>query len=127
MKLNPDCMREILLAIENCKYGEMLNFSQIVSQLPDYSKEDISYSCEKPYEAGFIDAVSKNYMRGDCPIIKVKNITYDGHQFLDNIREEDNWQKTKDIAKSVGSVSIPTLMQIATNVISSVVQSKFGL
>lgn len=127
MKLNPDCMRDILLIIENCAYQEMPSFSYIVKALPQYTSDDISYSCEKLYEANFIDAIVKNYIRGQCPIVKIRNITYSGHQFLEDVRDDHNWSKIKEIALSVGSVSISTLSQIASTVISSALQTKLGL
>lgn len=127
MKLNIDCMRDVLLIIEQCGYQEMPSFQKIVDLLPDYSSDDISYSCEKLYEAEFIDAVHKNYMCGQCPIIKIKNITYSGHQFLDDIRNDNNWGKVKEIASSVGSISVNAISQIATSVISAAIHSNFGL
>lgn len=127
MKLNLDCMRDILLVIEQCGYQETPSFQQIVDSLPSYSRDDISYSCEKLYEAEFIDAVCKNYMRGQCPIIKIKSITYSGHQFLDDIRNDNNWGKVKEIASSVGSTSINAISQIATSVISAAIHSNLGL
>ena len=69
----------------------------------------------------------KNYTRGQCPIIKIKNITYSGHQFLDDIRNDNNWGKVKEIASSVGSISVNAISQIATSVISTAIHSNFGL
>lgn len=127
MKLNLDCMRDILLVIEQCGYQEMPSFQKVVNSLPGYSIDDISYSCEKLYEAEFIDAIQKNHIRGQCPIIKIRNITYSGHQFLDDIRNDNNWGKIKEIASSIGSTSVNAISQIAASVISAAIHSNLGL
>ena len=51
------------------------------------------------------------------------DLTPAGHQFLADIRKDTNWNKTKEIVKNVGSDSLDTLKQIATGVITSLIQS----
>lgn len=50
-----------------------------------------------------------------------------GHQFLSDIRSDNNWTKTKEIAHTVGSESLSAIKDIATGVISSLVQKQLGL
>lgn len=121
MKLNIDCMRDVLLFIESCDYGVHPSFQSIVDSLPDYDKNDIAYTCDKLYEAGFIKAVIKNYIRNQSVVVKVTDITYEGHQFLENIRSQNVWSKVKENATKIGSFSIPVLQQIATTVISDLI------
>jgi len=57
----------------------------------------------------------------------VFDLTYQGHQFLDEIRSDNVWNKTKETAKSIGSFSVNTLSTIATGVITSLAQKSLGL
>ncbi|PEW58205.1 hypothetical protein CN448_31480 [Bacillus cereus] len=53
----------------------------------------------------------------------ISSITWDGHQFLDNIREKSIWEATKIKAATLGSVSLPTLSELA----KSYIAEKLGL
>lgn len=47
------------------------------------------------------------------------DITYFGHEFIEQIKDDNNWKKVKDVAKKVGSSSIDILLQIATGVLTN--------
>ena len=55
----------------------------------------------------------------------VNDLSAQGHLFLADIREENVWNKTKEISKQVGASSLDTVKQIAVNVISSLVSGYF--
>ena len=44
---------------------------------------------------------------------------------LADIREENVWNKTKEISKQVGASSLDTVKQIAVNVVSSLISGYF--
>ena len=46
--------------------------------------------------------------------------------FLADIRQDTNWNRTKDIAKNVGSYSIKALSGIASQVIADVISRQFN-
>ena len=86
MKLNHDCVRDLLLYIEeNSSYNERLHLNTIT--IKDYSTENIIYTADKLIEAGYLDCIRSVLMNSRMPDIKVKSITYEGHKFLDNIRD----------------------------------------
>ena len=64
--------------------------------------------------------VNSWYLDGSC---LVKYLTPEGHQFLSNIREDNNWNKTKEIAASVGSNALDVIKDIASGVVASLIQS----
>lgn len=126
MKLNPDCIRDILIYVEqNTDLRHMLSLSEtdIPDELNSYSGDEIMYHI-KQAELSNLLLVPSWYLDGGCAI---RYLLPDGHQFLSNIREDSNWNKTKDIAKSVGSNSLDTMKQIAAGVITSLIQAKLGL
>nr|DAJ98194.1 MAG TPA: YjcQ protein [Caudoviricetes sp.] len=126
MILNPDCIRDILIYVE-----ENTNLQRIVSispkSLPDelskYTGNEVMYHIKQAELSSLLNVASW-YLDGGCSIYY---LLPEGHQFLADIREDNNWNKTKDIAKSVGSNSLDSLKQIATGVITALVQSKLGL
>lgn len=126
MKLNPDCMRDILIVMENAGYQETLSPNAIYSSLPGYSEDEINYSIIKLEEAGFIDAIISEYDTG-IAILRLDDITYWGHQFLSDVRSDSIWKNVKEISKKVGSNSIASISQIASGVITAIIQNQLGL
>ena len=59
--------------------------------------------------------------------INVKRLSVSGHEFLENIRQDTNWNKTKEVAKSAGSTSIEILSNVASNLITALISKKLGL
>lgn len=127
MKLNPDCIRDILICLESLEYDSAYTIQSLVSKLPNYSYSELDYHCLQLYEADFIKAMIVHSGRYLAKTEKVFDLTYRGHQFLEEIRSDNVWNKTKETAKSVGSFSISTLSTIATEVITSLIQKNLGL
>ena len=121
MKLNPDCIRHILLKMEDAPYGENMYPDQLYEKLPNYSHDEIDYAILKIHEAGFINATIENYLDGSIAI-ELHDITYNGHQFLDNVRSNKVWTATKKVANDIGSTSIQAITQIATGVITEIIK-----
>lgn len=126
MKLNPDCMRDVLIVMEKAGYQEYLRPSAIYEALPTYSEDEINYTIIKLNEAKFIDAIIKEYNTG-VTILSLNDITYTGHQFLADVRSDSIWNEIKKISKKVGSDSISAISEIAASVVSSFVKNQFGL
>lgn len=129
MVLDHDCVREILLAVEQCPFNQTLNLEKLVDKLPDFDEETIWYACLKLGEGGLLDIMTVPIMGSNLPGIKqITSMTYEGHEFLDTIREKTSWEKTKEIAKKTGAGSIRLLGEIAKEVVKTaavaVVQSK---
>ena len=121
MKLNPDCMRDILLQIEQLPYGERVYPDQLYTSLPNYSHEEIDYSILKMDEAGFINATIEHYLSGNISI-EIHDISYNGHQFLDTVRSNKVWNVTKKVATDIGSTSVHAITKIATSVITEIIK-----
>ncbi len=126
MILNPDCIRDILICVEkNTDLQHMFSLSpdNLPDELNHYTGNEVMYHI-KQAELSNLLSVTSWYLNGGCSI---HYLLPEGHQFLSDIREDNNWNKTKDIAKSVGSNSLDSLKQIATGVITALIQSKLGL
>jgi hypothetical protein len=128
MKLNPDCIRDILITIESMEYGKAYALKKLCTELPQYSAEELNYHSIKLIEAGFLNADSVHVNNSFIPqISRIYDLTFAGHQFLANVRSDNIWNGVKSVGSKVGSVSLEALTQIASNVISELIKSQFGL
>ena len=134
MKMDPDCIRDILLQTEErfviipLPY---LNFDTYKMEDPEplpkgkyphiyqYDMKKLIYHVELAAEMDFIKL---NDLKD---IYKIEDLTAQGHLLLADIRNEDVWSKTKDIAKKTGTSSLDALKQIAVNVVSSIITNYF--
>lgn len=124
MVLDPDCVRDVLLSIESCKFGERLTLDSLNQKIPKYNEEDLWYTCLKLEEGGYIDLVKVNGLRMPMPGIKeIRSLTYLGHEFLDSIREDTNWKKVKLVAKKAGTFSLNSLGDIAKEIAKAAILS----
>lgn len=122
MKLNPDCIRDILLLVESeTSLSDFLDIEpyNLHKSLSHYQPDEVMYHV-KQCELSNLLYVNSWYLDGSC---LVKYLTPEGHQFLSNIREDNNWNKTKEIAASVGSNALDVIKDIASGVVASLIQS----
>lgn len=131
MKLNPDCVRDILLSVESiCTCDCIMNYNSDSEDNPKllrkYPCGEIVYHVQQCDKHGFL--VNTNIrIEDEVYYINIKDLSPRGHAFIANIREDDIWNKTKSIAEKVGSLSLPTLAQIAENVIAERIESQTNL
>lgn len=120
MKLNFDCVRDLMLAAEDIPYNENPTMIYFLKnpRLSQYSPDDIYYSMEKIVEAGFVELRRVKTLNGPFDGIFI-GITWEGHQFLDSIRSDTVWDKAKEKVKTtVGSTSLQVLSSVAISVAS---------
>ncbi|PTI51148.1 DUF2513 domain-containing protein [Staphylococcus warneri] len=108
MELNHDCVRLLLLEIEsNKKIGEPLteyNFKDNII-FDKYDFDTVIYSLMKLKEADFISC-DLQFIEGKVVTWLINDITWSGHEFLDNIRDNETWQKVKSVASKTSSMSL---------------------
>lgn len=128
MRLNPDCIRDLLFSIEekstSCSIISSDNLSN-TDRLKNYSEEEIIYHLQQLNWSGYIIAPS------NCRCIDgsflLQDLSPAGHEFISNIRKDTNWNKVKKISKDVGSETLSSIKTIAENVISSAITASMGL
>ena len=118
MKLNPDCLRDIMLlvedrisvetAIENPNGLRKFSYVSIpclVRLLPDsYSKEEIIYHIVQLSESGYLKtdfSFATSEMFGYFYLNTIYHITPKGHDFIANIGGKESWAKTNAVLKSL--------------------------
>ena len=122
------CVRAILLEMEKQPLNEPLTFRELKERLPDYSEDVLQYSCYKLYEAHYINAISVDVNGVIVPYFpRLNDITFAGHEFLNNVRNDTVFGKALDIAGKAGSLSLEVVAQAASAVLASVVTAKLGI
>lgn len=114
MKLNPDCIRGILLTVEEkCDFDTPWEYkrNQFESEyLAEYSHEEILYHIRQSEQSDLIQGVHY-YDDGDDVLIC--DLTPCGHEFLANIRNESVWKKA--LSQAAGA-SLPVLFEVAKKI-----------
>lgn len=142
MKLNLDCVRQILLCVEENtglrKYCFFIDSGLEESEIiigsspippPDYQtdllkkfdNDELIYHINYCFQA---DLLSTDRPLGVYQIF-ISDLTPKGHNFLENIRDNKVWSGVKGVAAKVGSKSLDAVIQIASNVITELIKAQF--
>lgn len=128
MKMNQDCMRDILLSLEklltiSVKDDGLAVFSRVqietlYEELFRYSREDILYSVLLMSDADLLDIDSSNVMGGmlRCDVLRM---TYAGHEFLNRVRDPERWKGIKKILSAVRNFSMDAIRAAADGMTSA--------
>lgn len=127
MKLNPDCVRDILKAVEAVTdYDHTFWYDrndQCVDGLKSYSHEEILYHVRQCYSAGLIESWQP-YEAGDS--FQISDLSPAGHEFLANIRNDSVWRKIKGVAVNTCGGSLRGIAQIAQAVMTEIIKNQLG-
>ena len=126
MKLNPDCIRDILLAVEDTSsYGKIISSFELYksTSLSNYSENEILYHVRQLAWSKMLEQTDF-YLDNSFSIL---DLSPQGHEFHNNIRSDDNWNKTKEFSAKIGSLAVSTLQSVASSIISISIQKYLGL
>lgn len=128
MRLNSDCVRDILLMVEEkVDYHRIFELEfgdSLPTKLKKYSNEELLYHIRQCNLANLI--IEPHFFDGG-KYVTISDLSPDGHQFLANIRNDNIWGKVKKIAGVVGSNSLSAVTQIASNVITELIKAQFQI
>jgi len=113
MKRDWDLIREILTKVEEC------NPNVKGVQPSDFSIDAhtaVAYHVKLLIDAGLVEGEMTPSMHFD-----VESLTWEGHEFLDSIRDDTVWEKTKTIFADKGiSMSIDLVKGVASKAALSI-------
>lgn len=124
MKLNPDCVRDILLTVEDLTgYNRSFTYpSKDCFRLQQYTSDEIMYHfCQ----CGKFDFIEIESTIDDA--FEIHDLTPTGHEFLADIRNDSFFRKVKNICKELGLSSLKDISRIATNASALIIKSHFGI
>jgi hypothetical protein len=91
MKRDMELIRKLLFNIEE----NHRDFSLNGIALEGYDTETLGYHCELLYEAGLVSEYNPVLTGAGLLDFFVGGITWQGHDYLELIRDDDVWEKTK--------------------------------
>lgn len=128
MKLNNDCIRDILLTLEElCTFENKFTYdieSQPPHLLAKYSREEVLYHIRQCEHSALI--LKPLYCYGG-DIVEISDLSPSGHEYLANIRSDNIWNKTKKVAGEIGATSLSAMVQISSQIITAIIKSQFEL
>lgn len=143
MKLNLDCIRDIMLCIEDntdlrqcCCFidtslNEAMEFADEIEHPKDYqlkllkkySNNELIYHVHYCIKADLITVSDQS----DVYMLIIEDLTPKGHDFLAHIRPKTAWEKFIEIAEPLGALSVPDLTKIAANVVAAGIKDHFNI
>lgn len=121
MKLDYGLVREILLAMEAAPANTYPDLS-----LEDRDEAEVFEHVELLIEAGLIEGKAERGGMGEARIVGLylERLTWDGHQFLANAKNEAIWRKaTSLVVEKGGSITLELLKEL----LKSLALQQFGL
>ena len=77
MRLSPDCVRDILLVVEECEFNRPYTLDRLAEKLPAYSRDMLWYTCLKLGEANFLNLETTHEMGSfHLSVYRILDLTY---------------------------------------------------
>jgi hypothetical protein len=130
MKRDMDLIREILLFAE--EHIVSTDFLQNISEevfwkhVPAYENHPwyiIEHHVELLENQGYLEKHQQTLDPGHL----FGHLTWQGHEFLDSIRDPEIWRKTKDTAERAGGFTVSILGGIAKGLIKTKIKEHTGV
>lgn len=116
MKRDLELVRNILLAIEDMSANTTLAIPGLARL--KCTPEEFYYHVKLLMQAGFVDGHDMSSLSSEA--YYPTGLTWDGAEFLDNIRDDTVWNKTKQQAgEKLTSVSMAVISELARAVIKA--------
>ena len=121
MKLNHDCIRDLIIFIEDTTTASKpyVLSSQIYDYLSHkYDDETLNYHIIYIYEADIVRNLS--LADGNIPIT-IWDLTPIGHDYANNIRNNKVWDKLKVATSKFTSISLPILIEKSSEILLNMI------
>ena len=130
MQMIPECIRDILLVVEDVStidngcYITPTNQNRY-SKLNKYDPDTVLYHVQICLMSNYL-YLHENHKNTVRPHSYNVDLTPKGHEFLANVRSDTVWNKTLTVAGKIGSYSLDLISKIAANVLSEFVKQYLG-
>ena len=111
-----DLIRQILLTVEAAQAHERISDNDIEGCTPEH----FHHNAILLTEAGFVHAM----ILANLETTLIESLTWEGHEFLDSIRDEATWDKIKTVAKEKSiAISFASIKAIETHFLRTIIAS----
>lgn len=124
MKLNPDCIRKILMTIEDkSSFREKVRIPcKDAPLLKEFSEDQILYHTRQCWLAGYFYKVDDDFPN----VYLITDLSPQGHALVGKIRDESNWGVVQRGLSAVRGYSLDVIKSIAEGAVSAAVTSFLG-
>ena len=142
MRLNFDCVRDLLLKMEElCTPSRIAVFvdTDLLKEIrgaiegeeeitvndyqaelnKKYNNEVLIYHINYCIKAGLLEYTEAS----DQAQIAITDLTPYGHEFLGNIRKDSIFKKVMTIAGEIGAITLPAITQISSNLVTEMIKT----
>ena len=127
MQRNMDLVRDLLIRLEALHLGvgeaQMLMVSGPPLVLAGEDANEVFYNMRLLANAGFLDLTDGQPALG----FGIKGLTWQGHDFLDSVRDPEIWRRTKEGAQKAGGFTVELLGDLATGLIKTQIEKYTGV
>lgn len=125
MKRDMGLMRLLLLKLEELDENgqSTCHYRSYDIQIDGYTWAQVNYHYDLAEEAGLVVAGTNSVMNG----FLFRRLTWAGHDFVDAVRDEDIWNKTKEGALAAGGFSFDLVKDLAKGFIRKKVETLTGI
>ena len=125
MQRDMELIRKILFTSEEKYVDTWLGGNEI--NIDGYDTKTVAYHCAILHDAGLIYDYNGQYGDGELLFFGVGRLTWAGHEFLDKIKNDTVWNKTKGVIKEKGiPFVLDAVKEIATAITTTMIQSAIG-
>ena len=124
MKRNWDTIRELLTKVEGCTLPiDMVR----LSHFPQERSAEISYHMTLLIEVGLVKGQVSQTIGPEVKDFIAQRLTWQGHEFLDSIRSDTVWAKTKKVFLDRGvEMTFDLVKTIAKEAATSILKGALG-
>ena len=117
-----DLVRDLLVKIEGNQemdYTRQFPISNPALDIPGYSYDQLAYHAKLLLDNG--------YAKGDYRGPSISGLTWDGHEFLDSIKDTGIWEATKQKLAGLPSVTLKVFASTAEAIGAAIIKKHLGL
>lgn len=119
MKRDMELIRKILFAIEE-QYVDVALYDMTVE---GYDTKTIAYHCNLLHQAGLLKEYKGQYADNELYFFSVGALSWEGHDYLEKIRSDTVWNKTKTVINDRGlPLIIETVREISSAILANMMQ-----
>ncbi|MHA6159517.1 DUF2513 domain-containing protein [Pseudomonas sichuanensis] len=125
MKRDMDLLRLLLLKLETAHedgHG-IWHYKKDDVVIDGYTWMQIVYHYELAVESGLVDQGGRGVMNG----FLFRRLTWSGHDFIDAVRDDEIWKRTRQGVSAAGGFSIDLLKDLAKGFIRKKISEHTGI
>lgn len=125
MKRDMDLIRTLLIQIEES--ASPTSLGNLVTQNPGVKFPELQYNLKQLYDAEYIKGSILEFVSSGGYDLKRIELTWKGHDFVDSVRDEEVWAKTKKGAEEARGFTIDLLKDLAKGLVKKKIEEHTGI